>query len=144
MLSPLAAMSAAERLASDYDGLGLTTGPHPMAYIRDTLENIWPAITLPQGRHGQVITTAGLVICRQRPGTAKGHLFISLEDETGISNAFVPSDTFEKYRLVITTEQFLILTGRIQRANNVVTLYTTHVEGLKFDTALVTQSHDFH
>lgn len=143
-MMPLEAMSAPERLAADYDGLSLTTGPHPMAYIRDTIPDIWPAIALPKAHNGQTLTTAGLVICRQRPGTAKGHLFISLEDETGISNAFVPSSTFEKFRLTITSEQFLKLTGRIQRANNVVTLYTTRAEALPFDTALITKSHDFH
>ena len=142
--TPLNMMSASERLAADYSGLGLSTGPHPMAYIRGSIPELWPASELPKERHGQTVTTAGLVICRQRPGTAKGHLFISLEDETGISNAFVPSPTFEKYRLTITTEQFLKITGRIQRAHNVVTLYTTHIEALPFDTALVTQSHDFH
>ena len=76
----LKAMNAAERLQADYDGLRLTTGPHPMKLVRDSLEGIWRACDLPQGRNGQHLAIAGVVICRQRPGTAKGHMFVSLED----------------------------------------------------------------
>ena len=110
-------MTPPERLASDYEGLGLTTGPHPMAYIREQIRHeVWRAIDLEKGEHGQVVTIGGMVICRQRPGTAKGHLFISLEDETGISNAFVPAPTFEAFRLVITQEAFLKIRGHLQKS----------------------------
>ena len=96
-------------------------------------------------RHGQPTTVAGQVICRQRPGTAKGHCFISLEDETGIANLFVPRDTFHQYRLVITTEPFLLCHGRMQVGEgNTHTLYTTAVEPLPFPAELDTSSHDFH
>ncbi len=140
----LAQMSPEERLVSDYEGLNLTTGPHPMAHIRDQLPQVTPASELRRMRHGAKVTVAGLVICRQRPGTAKGNLFISLEDETGISNAFVPSPMFEKYRLTITQEAFLILHGRIQNADNVTSIYTEEVEGLPYGAVLHTESHDFH
>ena len=80
-------MQPIERLAADYEGLDLSTGPHPMAYIRKSLPNVWRAIDLEQARNGQIVLVAGLVICRQRPSTASGHMFISLEDETGISTA---------------------------------------------------------
>ena len=91
------------------------------------------------------MTIPGLVICRQRPGTAKGHGFISLEDETGIANLFVPRDTFQKFRLIITTEPFLLCHGRLQISEGgQPTLYTTHVDPLPFPADLDPRSHDFH
>ncbi|MDG2122112.1 MAG: error-prone DNA polymerase [Verrucomicrobiales bacterium] len=138
-------MDQAERLGADYEGMGMTTGPHPMAYVRETLGGVMRAVDLEETRHGQTVEIAGMVICRQRPGTAKGHLFVSLEDETGISNAFVPRKTFEKFRLVITQERFLRIRGRVQRVDGVVSIYTYEVEGLVFGVGAVEgQSHDFH
>ncbi len=143
-VSPLTKMNAVERLQSDYDGLNLTTGPHPMSYIRAQLPEVWSSDQLEQGKHGDRVIIAGLVICRQRPGTAKGHLFVSLEDESGISNAFVPGPTFEKYRLVITQEPFLKLYGILQKKDDVTSVYTEHVHALEFATSISVQSHDFH
>ena len=162
--SPLAAMSPTERLQSDYDTQGLTTGPHPMAYVRKQLdqlaeakvaedssasayrrEKVYRAADLSSGTPNQHITIAGLVTCRQRPSTAKGHVFVSLEDETGIANAFVPGPTFEKYRLVITQEPFLKIRGRLQiDENGITSVYTEHAEALPFATTVSGQSHDFH
>ena len=70
-----------------------------MKLLRDNLPNIWRAIDLVHARHGSIIQIAGNVICRQRPGTAKGFVFISLEDETGVSNAIVEPELFERFRL---------------------------------------------
>ncbi|MDF1812035.1 MAG: error-prone DNA polymerase [Verrucomicrobiales bacterium] len=142
--SPLAPMSAVEKLRADYEGLDLTTGKHPMAYIRDQLPTVWTAGALKLGKHGDRLIIAGLVICRQRPGTAKGNLFISLEDETGISNAFVPSSIYEKHRLTITQEPFLKIYGHLQKVEDVTSIFTEAVEALEFATVLQTQSHDFH
>jgi len=99
---------------------------------------------LAECRQGQRVTIAGLVICRQRPGTAKGHVFISLEDETGIANAFVPSKTFEKLRLIITQEPFLKISGHVQNQENVISVYTSKVEPLIYEAAVKAASHDFH
>ena len=162
-ISPLAAMTPFERLQSDYDTQGLTTGPHPMAYVRKQLndlaeaevaedstpayhyEKIFRASDLASGTADQHVTIAGLVTCRQRPSTAKGHVFVSLEDETGIANAFVPGPTFEKYRLVITQEPFLKIDGRLQiDENGITSVYTEHAEALPFATTVSGQSHDFH
>src|SRR5205085_8955975 len=93
--SPLPPMDPAERLAADYNGTGLTTGPHPMSLVRPTLPDAWRACDLPRARHGSYIRIAGNVICRQRPGTAKGFVFISLEDETGTSNAIITPPLFD-------------------------------------------------
>src|SRR6185436_11055624 len=76
--APLPHMTDMERLAADYAGLSLTIGPHPMTFLRPHLQNVWRAIDLPNGQHGQTVRIAGNVICRQRPGTAKGFVFISL------------------------------------------------------------------
>ena len=143
-ISPLPQMQPIERLAADYEGLDLSTGPHPMAYIRPSLPNIWRAIDLEQAKNGQIVLVAGLVICRQRPSTASGHMFISLEDETGIANAFVPSKTFGRLRLIITQERFLQIKGRIQVADNVTSIYTQDVESIPYQTTISSISHDFH
>jgi error-prone DNA polymerase len=89
------------------------------------------------------VTIAGMVICRQRPGTANGHVFVSLEDETGIANAFVNSNLFEAQRLVITQESFLRIRGTLQKVDGVISVYAQQVEGLPYETALGTESHDF-
>ncbi|MBX7209973.1 MAG: error-prone DNA polymerase [Verrucomicrobiaceae bacterium] len=141
--SVLAPMSPMERLEADYQTQSLTTGPHPMGCIRATLPKIWRACDLKHARHGQHVSIAGQVICRQRPGTAKGHVFISLEDETGIANAFVPSAQFEKDRLVITQEPFLIVKGRLQKVDNVISVYALKIQPLRFEAAINSTSHDF-
>ena len=102
-----------------------------MAYLRPALEGrIWAAVDLVQAHDGQHLTVAGVVICRQRPSTAKGHLFLSLEDETGISNIFVPAKTFERHRLVITQEPVLKIYGRLQHREGVVSVFLLRVERL--------------
>ena len=121
-------MDFAERMQADYLGLQLTTGPHPMALIRPQLEHVWRAADLKRVKHGQRVRVAGQVICRQRPGTAKGVCFISLEDETGVANLIVGPQLFEKERLKITTEPFLLITGITQHRHN-----TTHIKVRKME-----------
>jgi error-prone DNA polymerase len=145
--SPLQPMTVMERLQSDFRGLQLTTGPHPMALVRPQLSReggIWRAADLPKARHGQLLRVAGNVICRQRPGTAKGFVFLSLEDETGISNAIVNPMLFEKLRLVITAEPFLMITGRLQHIDNVISLKAHDIAALQYDHLVGSASHDFH
>ncbi len=141
--SVLPVMSPLERLEADYSGLGLTVGKHPMGLVRDQFPHLTPASHLRTFRHGQRLSIGGLVVCRQRPGTAKGHVFISLEDETGIANAFVPSATFEKHRLVITQEPFLLVKGHLQHVDGVISLYAREITGLPFHAVVGAQSHDF-
>ncbi len=142
--SPLLPMNAIERLRADYEGMRLTTGPHPMALMRARLPNAWRAIDIPRGRDGQIVCIAGNVICRQRPGTAKGVVFISLEDETGISNAIVSAELFEKLRLVITQESFLQITGRLQTRENVFVIQAQKIERLDAENLVGSSSYDFH
>ncbi len=146
-VSPLPEMEYAERLAADCAGLGLTTGRHPMALARLRLSpEILPARILTKMPNGSQAATGGSVICRQRPGTAGGVVFITLEDETGLSNAIVYADVFETYRLVITTEPFLLIRGRIQRDPEGTThLIGEHLEALPLGESLpASASHDFH
>ena len=113
-------MTYPERIQSDFSGMRLTTGKHPMALLRPRLQNIWRAADLSRAPNGGLVRIAGNVICRQRPGTAKGFVFISLEDETGVSNAIVTPPMFEANRLVITEESFLLIEGRLQHVENVI------------------------
>src|SRR4029453_18344590 len=142
--SPLKRMSLPERVKADYETMNLTTGPHPMKLLRESLPNIWRAIDLVHARHGSTIQIAGNVICRQRPGTAKGFVFISLEDETGVSNAIVEPDLFEHFRLVITEEAFLLIEGEVQNSDNVVLIKVREIRPLTHEQLVGSESHDFH
>ncbi len=142
--SPLRPMSPVERLQADYSGLGLTTGPHPMAFVREHLPKVWCANELVEARNGDLVRIAGLVICRQRPGTAKGTCFVSLEDETGISNAIVNADLFEAERLTITMEPFLLIEGRVQSRHGTIHIKALRIERLAFAELQANVSHDFH
>jgi error-prone DNA polymerase len=142
--SPLAPMNYAERVQADFAGMSLTTGKHPMAFLRGQLPDVWRAADLPKARHGSTVRIAGSVICRQRPETAKGFVFISLEDETGISNVIVTPPTFEKNRLVITEESFLLVEGRLQQAENVIHVKAEKIERLEHQSFAGPKSYDFH
>jgi error-prone DNA polymerase len=137
-------MSLTERVRADYETMNLTTGPHPMKLLRQGLRNIWRAIDLLHARHGSTIQIAGNVICRQRPGTAKGFVFISLEDETGVSNAIVEPDLFERFRLVITEEAFLLIQGEVQNSDGVILIKARDIRPLAHEQLIGSQSHDFH
>ena len=140
---PLPAMDAFERVAADYAGTSLTTGPHPMALVREKLPHLWRAIDLESARSGERVTIGGMVICRQRPGTAKGFVFVSVEDETGIANAIVPPLMYERYRLVIGEEAFLAIEGIVQHADGVIHVKAQHVVPLVLQHLAAPASHDF-
>jgi len=142
--TPLKPMTLPERVEADYETMNLTTGPHPMKLLRENLPNIWRATDLVRARHGSTIQIAGNVICRQRPGTAKGFVFISLEDETGVSNAIVDPDLFERFRLVITEEAFLLIEGQVQNSDGVVLIKAQDIKPLVHERLGGSESHDFH
>jgi error-prone DNA polymerase len=141
---PLQPMNDIERLQADYDGTRVTTGPHLMSLLRSGLGHVTRAVDLPKRKHGEKIVIAGVVICRQRPGTAKGHVFVSLEDETGIANAIVRSELFEKLRLTITHEPFLEIEGHLQHVEGVVSVLAQDARGLQAPVLIDGQSYDFH
>jgi error-prone DNA polymerase len=142
--SPLATMNPGERLQADYNGMNLTTGPHPMALLRGQLPGVSRACDLPEKVNGEFIQIAGNVICRQRPGTAKGFVFISLEDETGISNAIVTPALFEKMRLLITHEHFLLIEGTVQNLEETIHIKAARILPLPGRGLAHAGSHDFH
>jgi error-prone DNA polymerase len=142
---PLKPMTEAERLIADYAGMGLSTGRHPMALRRDELamRGILRASDLRAARQGRRVRVAGMVITRQRPGTAKGFVFLTLEDETGIANIIVRPDLFARDRLVIVEEPFLIVDGVLQNQDGVTSIRAEQVHGLR-GPELDFDAHDFY
>jgi error-prone DNA polymerase len=142
--SPLAPMTPGERLIADFRGTGLTVGPHPMAYHRRRLDalRILRACDLPRQPNGRRVRAAGCVIARQRPGTARGFVFLSLEDETGIANAIITPDLFDQNRLLLVSKSFLMVEGPLQNQDNVVSVKAERVLPLRV-TAAEIASHDF-
>ncbi len=143
--SPLHPMNPEERLVADFRGTGLTVGPHPMAYHRARMDAIGvrKASDLAGIPNGKYLRIGGCVIARQRPGTAKGFVFLSLEDETGVANAIVMPDLFQKNRLLVTTEPFLMVEGILQNQDNVISVKARRLMPLSI-TQAKTSSHDFH
>jgi len=143
--SPLQIMTDEERLVADFRGTGMTVGPHPMSYHRTRMERmgVRRAIELSQLPNGRKVRIAGGVIARQRPGTAKGFVFLSLEDETGIANAIVNPDLFQQNRLLLGTEQFLLIEGILQNQDGVISVKAIRVAPVTI-TRAQTVSHDFH
>jgi error-prone DNA polymerase len=144
-ISPLRQMTVEERLVADYAGTGFTTDRHPMFYRRLELrrQGIRSAEELKDCRNREFVRVAGCVIARQRPGTAKGLIFISMEDETGIANVIVTPDLYDKDRLVVTQSKFLVVEGPVQKQDNVIHVKAMRVTALS-GRALSIQSHDFH
>jgi error-prone DNA polymerase len=142
--SPLTPMNLEERLCADYRGTGLTIGRHPMALRRAEMNalGVTPAIQLDQIPNGRLIRIAGSVIVRQRPGTAKGFVFLSMEDETGVMNAIITPTIFEQYKREVLSEPFLLIYGPLQNLDGVISVKAARVQGLRAGSAA--ESHDFH
>ena len=142
--SPLQPMTLEERLVADFSGTGVTVGKHPMAHHRAELrrEGILSAAELPHLPHGRVVRVAGSVIARQRPGTAKGFVFLSLEDETGIANAILTPTIYEQHKHVVVYEKFLLIEGELQNQENVVSVKARSILPLRISQADI-RSHDF-
>jgi error-prone DNA polymerase len=143
--SPLQQMTLTERVDADFRGTGLTIGKHPVAYHRTQLKKLKAlrAIDIRKLRDGTFVKVAGWVIVRQRPGTAKGFMFLSLEDETGVSNIIVTPQLFETYRHELVGHPFLLIEGALQNQDNVISVKASHVQPLTF-AVVATPSHDFH
>jgi error-prone DNA polymerase len=143
--SPLGAMTDEERLVADFRATGLTVGPHPMQYRRAEMKRmgIYRASDLAHVPNGRRLRIGGCVIARQRPGTAKGMMFMSLEDETGIANAIFAPDLLQKNRVLLISERFLMIEGILQNQDNVIHIRAEKVSPLRV-TRAETVSHDFH
>ena len=138
-------MTLPEKLDADFRGTGLTIGRHPVAHNRSELNKLGAsrAIDISEMRNGSAVRVAGWVIVRQRPGTAKGFVFLTLEDETGVANIIVTPQLFEKNRLVLVDHPFLLIEGTLQNQDNVVSVKAKRVRPLSFKVAAAA-SHDFH
>ena len=143
--SPLRPMTPPERIFADFRGTGLTVGPHPLAQHRVQLNalGISPAGSLKHLLEGKSVQVVGAVIVRQRPGTAKGFVFLSLEDETGVANIIITPQLFERDHTVVVHHAFLQIRGLVQNQDGVVSVKAVHIEPFELATAEV-PSHDFH
>jgi DNA-directed DNA polymerase III (polc) len=143
--SPLLPMTIPERMNADFRGTGLTIGKHPVAYHRTELNKLGAlrAIDIAKMQDGNIVRIAGWVIVRQRPGTAKGFMFLTLEDETGVSNVIVTPQLFDRNRLVLVDQPFLLIEGALQNQDNVVSVKAKRIRALQFHIGAV-PSHDFH
>ena len=143
--SPLPPMLVEERVTADYRGTGVTIGRHPMAYRRAQMDalGVTPARDLVKVPAGGMVRIAGNVIVRQRPGTAKGIVFLSMEDETGICNAVIMPDLFQTSRMEILSNAWLLVEGKLQNVDGVIHVLAKKVERLESPTEAA-PSHDFH
>ena len=143
--SPLRVMTPGELIVADYEGTGLSLGPHPMEFHRARLDRMRGsrASDLATMPHGILVRVAGAVVVRQRPGTAKGFVFLNLEDETGLINVIVRPALFHRYRLALVNEPFLYVEGTLQHQDNVVSVKAERLSPLRHRLTAV-PSHDFH
>jgi error-prone DNA polymerase len=144
--APLERMTPAQRTGADFATSGLTIGKHPMSYYRERMrkQGVMDAATAKAQRDGMVLSVAGCVITRQRPGTAKGFVFLSLEDETGIVNIIVQPDLFDRRRKICTTSPYVRIKGVLQSITGVISVKAGEIEELVLHDAAVMRSHDFH
>ena len=143
--SPLPIMTPIERVVADYQGTGLTVGPHPMSFRRRELamRGVLRAMDLPRGQHGRRVRVAGVVITRQRPGTAKGFVFLTLEDETGVANIIIRPPLFAEQKTIILGEPFLLVEGRLQIQEGVTAVKAERCQGL-WSAGFEVDAHDFY
>ena len=129
----LPALAPIEITEADYRMTGLSLAGHPMSHLRDVLapNGVLSAKEAQKGRDGQPVAVAGLVICRQRPGTAKGFAFLTLEDETGMVNVVVTPDRFERHAVLISTSPLLLIRGVLQVEEHVVNVRAKQFRALQ-------------
>jgi error-prone DNA polymerase len=142
---PLSQMTTEERLVADYAGTGLTIDKHPMHHRRAELREqcVLSAEELRKCQDGEFVRMAGCIIARQRPGTAKGFIFLSMEDETGIANVIITPKLYDRDRRLVTRSKFLLVEGVLQNRDNVIHVKATCLIELS-DQSLEVLSHDFH
>jgi error-prone DNA polymerase len=146
--APLPSMTRVELTEADYRMTGISLAGHPMSHVRDVLtpNGVRSARDLLRnGRDGETMATAGLVICRQRPGTAKGFVFLTLEDETGLINVVVTPKRFERQAMLISRTPLLLVRGVLQVEQTVVNVRAAQFLALEAAVgAEFAQRHDFH
>jgi error-prone DNA polymerase len=144
--SPLSPMTDPQRTYADFSNSGLTIGQHPMAHHRDLMRSLGAleAARVKTHRDGAILTIAGCVITRQRPGTAKGFVFLTLEDETGVVNVIVQPPLFDRFRAACSTAPYLLIKGVLQNQSGVVSLKAADIQELPLTQSIILPSHNFH
>jgi error-prone DNA polymerase len=145
-VSPLIPMNETQRTFADFANSGVSIGKHPMSYHRERLQRmgVMDAAMAKRQRNGMVLTVGGCVITRQRPGTAKGFVFLSLEDETGIMNVIVQPDLYERCKQICNGSPYLLIKGVLQSTSGVISVKAGELLELVVSGAAVLNSHDFH
>jgi len=144
-LAPLPPASAAEEVSADFTATGLSPRAHPMAVVRPTLASgrVRTAREIARLPDRAPVEVAGLVVVRQRPQTAKGIVFVSLEDETGIANLVVMPDVYERCRPVVRGSPFLLARGRVERSGEVVNVKVESVVPLALAPSVGDRAREF-
>ena len=129
----LAGLTPEEQVFADYQASGMSLRAHPLAFYRDQLAAMQVARSadLADWPHGRQVKVAGLVLMRQRPGTAKGITFVTLEDETGIANLIIHKKTWDRYELAARRATALIVAGRLERQGKVIHVIARRIEDLQ-------------
>jgi error-prone DNA polymerase len=119
-------------MIADYSATGMTTKAHPLALLRASLDtqNVTPSTKLDHLPENTRVKVSGLVVARQRPGTAKGVVFVLLEDEVGVVNIVLPPPIYEKFRVTVRSEPLLTIAGKLERRTGAVNVIATHIEPL--------------
>ncbi len=142
----LANLTRQQEVYADYQSAGLTLREHPLSFFRAELDKrgVTPAAKLADYSHGKMVQAAGLVLMRQRPGTAKGITFVTLEDETGIVNLIIHLHVWRQYELVARRAKALIVSGRLERKDQVIHILVRRLEDLQASfQSLAHRSRDF-
>ncbi len=123
-------MPLSEHVVTDYQTLRLSLKAHPMSFLRDrlTAHRVVPCAALRGLKDGTAVTVAGVVLVRQRPGTAKGVVFMTIEDETGVANSVVWPKTLERFRKVVMGARLILIHGRIQRHEDIIHVVSNRLE----------------
>ena len=125
-------LSERERVALDYRITGIPTGPQLMRFYRDALDRagVLAASTLARRAHGELVRVAGAIVVKQHPETAKGHVFLSLEDETGMTNVIIRPATYRRFKRVLDSAGALVVAGTLQKVDGVVSVLAARLDGL--------------
>jgi error-prone DNA polymerase len=127
-----------ERTALDYRITGIPTGPQIMSFYREDLarRGVLRACDLERRSHGSYVLIAGAVVVKQHPETAKGHVFLSLEDETGISNIIIRPATYRKYKRVLDSDAAVVVGGPLQKVDGVISVQARRLDALQLFTKI--------
>ena len=137
-------MTAIEETVADYSGLHLTTGPHMMAHLRPQLEKrgVLTIAKLSERHDGEYVRAAGAVIVRQRPGTARGFVFVTIEDETGLAQAIIKPGLYREHRSFLNRSAILLIEGILQKTEGDPSIKACRFEALK--AKIDFESHDYY